>query len=74
MDEDKIIEAAKAALAEAGFVITKKQEPQPKETFAEEVARLQREISQRQLWLQYLVCGDPGIMVTFPTATAPDQR
>jgi hypothetical protein len=28
------------------------------ETMAEEIARLQREIVERQMRLQYLVCGD----------------
>ncbi len=67
------IEAHAAALAEAGYVIKQKLDPPPKETFAEEVSRLQREIGQRQMRLQYLVCGDPRIRVTVPTSAA-DQR
>lgn len=46
-----------------------------KETLAEEVTRLNREIGQRQLRLQHLVCGDPRVGVTIPIAgVAPDQR
>lgn len=60
-----------AALAEAGFVIVPKPEPKPEETFAEEVARLNREIGQRQVRLQYLVCGDPRVRVTVPIGAAP---
>lgn len=66
--------ATKAALAEAGTTIVPQQEPRQKETFAEEIARLQREIGQRQWRLQYLVCGDPRVRVTVPVAPAPDQR
>lgn len=68
------IAAHKAALAEAGMAIVVQQEPRQKETFTEEVARLQREISQRQWRLQYLVCGDPGARVTVPVAAAPERR
>lgn len=35
------------------------------ETVAEEIARLRREIGERQSRLQFLVCGDPRVGVHF---------
>lgn len=58
----------KAALAEAGYVILPREPTPPQETFADEVARLNREIGQRQLRLQWLVCGDPSVRVHVPIA------
>lgn len=40
------------------------------ETWTEEVARLQREIAERQSRLQFLVLGDPRVSVTMPTVSA----
>ncbi len=40
---------------------------QTTETWAEEVARLGREIGERQARLQFLLCGDPRESVTVPT-------
>jgi hypothetical protein len=37
-----------------------------RETRAEEIARLQKEIADRQLRLQLLVCGDPMKCVSMP--------
>lgn len=44
--------------------------PKPQETWAEEIARLQLEIGERQMRLQRLVCGDPSVRVTVPTDCA----
>lgn len=42
--------------------------PPARETWAEEVQRLQREIAERQSRLQYLICGDPRQSVTVPVS------
>jgi len=39
------------------------------ETWAEEVKRLQREIAERQMRLQRLICGDPRVSVHVPICT-----
>jgi hypothetical protein len=45
---------------------------QTAETWAEEIARLGREIGERQARLQFLLCGDPRKSVTVPTLSQED--
>ncbi len=42
------------------------------ETWAEEVARLGREIAERQRRLQQLICGDPRVRVEVPNRLPTD--
>lgn len=41
------------------------------ETKQQEIERLRREIGQRQMRLQYLVCGDPGVGVSLSNEPRP---
>jgi hypothetical protein len=45
---------------------------QTTETWAEEVARLGREIAERQARLERLICGDPRERVTVPPLSQED--